>query len=100
MAGHTRQDRLQPRLYQLALALIGQFIQNVADHRLGIDLAQDGRGFTYSYGTAAKGFDPETEFRQIVGHVQQARAITIREFDNLGDQKALRGKRRFRPSDV
>ena len=77
------------RLHQLALTLIGEFIQNVADHCLGIDLAQNGGRFSHSHGAAAKGLNAQSQLGKIIGNLQQARTLPIREFNDFGDQQTL-----------
>jgi hypothetical protein len=65
-----------------------QFVEDVAQDRLGIDGAEDRGGFTHGEGAGAEGFDDEAERLQFLRHLQQRSAsdpsVTI-----SGDQQRL-----------
>ncbi len=91
VTGNAGQDRLDPGLHGLAAAQIREFVQDVADHRLGIDLAQNRRGFAHRDGPTAKGFNGQAQSGQVAGDLHQLCRFTGRQLHDFGDQQCLCG---------
>ena len=89
MTRHRGQHRIDPRLQPVGCALIGQIVQNVADQRAGVQLADQRRGFAHGDGATAKGLDHQTKGGQIIGDVQDAGGVGFRKLDDFRDQQGL-----------
>ena len=96
MAGYAAQDRVDPRAQVAAFFKVGQFVENVLQKALGIHLAQHRGRLAHSDGSAAEGLDHEAEVGKVVSQIEKASGLSRRHFDDIGNEKRLRGDARFR----
>ena len=96
MTGDTAQDRFYTGAYGHAVALVGQLVQDIQNHRPRIALAKDRRGLAHRHRAAAERLDHQAQPRQFIRQFQQTRGVAFGHLDDLGDQQRLRRNAVFR----